>query len=763
MNAALGTKAVWAMPLMLVWVLGRAGCVDATGFDSNDGGTATFSTLAHASAGRLPGVGASDDPCAQRPPATVRHGSSADEILRGGSHGDVIYGGPGDDTIYGGPGDDIIFGGPGDDVIYGGGGNDILCGEAGDDVIHGDRATATQLADNQGEDYIDAGPGRDVAWGNGGDDVIHGGTGGDELHGNEGDDELYGDLLDDTMFGEGGDDLLVGGHGIDRMYGGEGNDWLRGDTNRDVIQGGAGYDTASFMTATPPGQPLTQENIDDFLIGRDPETGELDPERATLPRELWGTAVALDPPFAAGLIAEGVVVVNQPTVNGVLTPFGRAVGDGSPEELRGIETIVGSAFADLIVAGPGTPFVFAELGDDTVITTGPTVVSGGGGNDTCTPLPCAPEEEPPARGSDVYVALATPERDPGLVVLGTTGDDHLDIWMDDGVVMVRSTDRRNITPGFGCRVGLSPWVVECAVGPVRLGWVMAYGDDGNDRISLEQGGFPHDLTATIDGGEGDDVLRGHDGQDILFTGGRVGRDELWGLEGDDALLSLGPGVLGGADADRMYGGPGHDQLVANYPCGGHSMHGGDGWDVGGFARVGTSFSDPTERCRQRIHARIGGRAYQPFFCPMGQGTDLANDIEVLEGAGGNDVLIGNGNDNTIWGWGGNDVLRGLSGDDVLESHDGDDWLFGGSGHDSLRGGHGFDRIHAADGEADKQIDCGADGGRIENADPSDPNGHACATAAWDGSEPWRDVCCPTDPSQERSEAWDRVCEASRLE
>lgn len=767
MNAALGTKAVWMVSMMSVWVLGRAGCVATTGVrPGDDAGTGSASASASRAGTawdgpveQFAGIAATDDPCQRRPRATLR-GTDGPDVLRGGPGGDVIYGGPGPDVIYGGPGRDIIFAGPGDDVIYAGGGADIICAGAGEDVVHGDRATSGALAANPNDDYVDAGPGRDVVFGNGGNDVIHGGTGGDELHGNAGDDELYGDLLDDRLFGEGGDDLLVGGHGIDRMYGGPGADWLRGDTNRDVIHGGAGADTASFMTATPPGQQLSQRFLDDFLIGRNPETGELDPERATLPRELWGTAVALDPPFAAPLHAPGVVVVNRPVVNGVPTVFGRAVGDGAPEELRGIEIVHGSPFADHIVVGPATTFVFGDLGDDTIVTAGPTVVLGGGGRDTCSPVPCAAEDEPPPRGADVYVALATLDRDPGLVVLGSARDDHLAISARDGDVFVTATDGQPITPGYGCRLGRDASHARCSLLTHALRWITGYGAEGDDVISLEGRGFPRDLTATLDGGPGDDVLRGHAGQDILFTGGRVGRDELWGREGDDALLSLGAGETGGADADRMFAGPGNDQLVANYPCGGHEMHGGDGWDVGGFARVGTHFADPAERCRQRIYARIGGRAHQPFFCSLGAGTQLANDIEVLEGAGGNDVLIGNGRNNTIWGWGGNDVLRGLDGDDVLEAHDGNDWIFGGSGSDALRGGKGFDHLYSADGGRDRQLNCGADGGRVESSDPSDPNGHACAVGSGSSGEPWRQVCCPTDPDEPRSEAWDRVCGAS---
>jgi Ca2+-binding RTX toxin-like protein len=176
--------------------------------------------------------------------------------------------------------------------------------------------------------------------------------------------------------------------------------------------------------------------------------------------------------------------------------------------------------------------------------------------------------------------------------------------------------------------------------------------------------------------------------------------------------------------DIMDAGPGNDQLVANYPCGGHMFRGGGGYDVGGFARVGTHFDTAAERHRQRIFAQLGFRAYQPAFCARDEGTHLADDIEILEGGGGNDELTGNDQDNVIWGWGGDDTINGLGGNDTLEGHQGNDILIGGPGRDRLRGNDGFNILRARDGQADYELNCGA-GGRLESSDPSDPNGAGC--------------------------------------
>ncbi len=538
----------------------------------------------------------------------------------------TIVGTPGPDRLVGTNGRDVIFGDAGDDEIHGNGGDDVICAGGGEDFVTG----------GDGDDYIDGGFGRDRLEGGAGRDLLHGRSGGDLLRGGPGNDALYGDLLDDEMYGDDGNDLLVGGHGIDVMHGGEGDDWLRGDTNRDEITGGAGRDTASFMTATPPGQ-------------------------------------ALD-----GLPAvEGVVVDNRDPARG------RASGDGAGEALVGVEVVIGSAFADTLLDGPGTRH---EPG------------------------------EPADRPEGPFVFLATGPRDLGLVVLGSDGDDRLAVSIVRGVAVVRATDGAGVSPGPGCVATASPAEVRCVL-EAELRFILGYGGAGNDTIALEGNGFPREMTATLDGGDGDDVLGGHAGQDILFAG-RTGRDRLSGGDGDDALLSESQ------DADVMDAGAGNDQLVSNYPCAGNEFIGGPGVDVGGFARVGTRFDSAAERRRQRIEAQIGFRAFQPAFCAREQGTRLADDIEILEGAGGDDELIGSEGDDTLWGWGGDDVIRGLGGNDTIEGHEGDDRIYGGAGRDRLRGNGGTNLLYARDGERDAELSCGA-GGRVEQRDPEDPAGEGC--------------------------------------
>jgi Ca2+-binding RTX toxin-like protein len=80
--------------------------------------------------------------------------------------------------------------------------------------------------------------------------------------------------------------------------------------------------------------------------------------------------------------------------------------------------------------------------------------------------------------------------------------------------------------------------------------IMVFGVDGNDNIQLP-GALRVD--ATLDGGAGNDRLKGAAGSDLLLGGD--GNDSLNGHTANDVLI-------GGLGADQLQGGPGEDILIA---------------------------------------------------------------------------------------------------------------------------------------------------------------------------------------------------------
>ncbi len=593
----------------------------------------------------------------------------------------TIFDHNGDHVFIGTDQADVIFGTDDADVIWGKGGNDIICAGGGDDEIHG----------GDGDDYIDGGAGNDLIYADDGNDLVHGRAGSDEIHGGDGDDILFGDILDDTLYGDDGDDLLIGGHGTDVMHGGNGNDYLRGDTGNDSFFGDDGDDVASFITAMPP--------------------GEGDPLHTERGQGVTGVIVDFTDPCI------------NPSTTDTTKHDGCAYGDGQYEPLDSIEVVVGSPYADHFISGGTVKFIGGFGGDKFDVASKSQIV----------------EEGPDASfPNDVAVFVDEHARDLGLLVIGTAGADDVTIHPNGNQqVVIDGNGSTTVTArGSACHQQGAAHVV-CDIDHT-LRYVAAYGADGNDKITF-QGDFPRDFTAHASGGKGDDVLTGGDEQDVLFSG-ITGSDWLYGNGGDDALLSesepsfnhdkLTKNIPYVDGADHLFGGDGNDQLVADFPCGGHEYSGGAGIDIAGFARSGSL----------PIHAQLAqvgdnpsvkmpfyGHAYNPSgvpgysgaYCTVAQGTMFHPDLEILEASSADDLLYGNDNDNIIWGREGNDEIHGLGGNDHLFGLDGNDQIYGESGEDVLEGGPGNDELYGADGGDRDLLICGPNGGRAMSRDAND--------------------------------------------
>ncbi|HXR61756.1 MAG TPA: hypothetical protein VN732_10545, partial [Solirubrobacterales bacterium] len=221
--------------------------------------------------------------------------------------------------------------------------------------------------------------------------------------------------------------------------------------------------------------------------------------------------------------------------------------------------------------------------------------------------------------------------------------------------------------------------ITCADGGTPL--VVATGGDGNDSVVVD-GSVPGGAKVRINGNAGDDTLVGGNGDDVLeagenYNGPDFGHDRLEGNVGSDVLYA-DPG------GDDLLGGVGNDLLVSSVvTCQGHKFDGGTGEDTVSYARS-----------NDNLRVALGGTGGPPG---CGNEDQLLGDNESLEGSDGPDVLVGDNGDNSIMGHIGADVLIGKGGDDYID---------------------------AADGQHDKQIDCG--GGDDEVAlDGNDPPGSSC--------------------------------------
>jgi Ca2+-binding RTX toxin-like protein len=544
-------------------------------------------------------------------------------------------------------------------------------GTNGDDFIIG----------SSGNDTIRAKYGKDTVCAGAGEDIVYGGGLDDYLYGEGGNDELFGELQDDKLHGGSGRDLLVGGHGVDEMFGEEGNDWLRGGTNKDVYDGGMNEndnDVASFVTATPSGSHAGGVN---------------------------GVVVNLSGETQAGVLAH------------------EARGEGN-DEVKGIESVVGSPFNDVIV-GSGRPNQH---------------LYGGMGTNECTPGPC---EEPASKLTapfaylDLYSPFSggTPTPDPSFVIVGGASSESLSLTNTSGGFQATAS-LSGLSEPLGntgpCSHGASEGEVNCSLSPKPVGGgATAFGGEGGDAITVTNG-FPEGVSVDIDGGEGSDTLTGSSSGEDLFSG-NSGNDVMHGGAGSDALISEGTG------ADQLYGESGNDQLVTNNPCEGVLFSGGEDTDIAGFARtVPGENGAPANGGVNGIDAWLGeGSTYGGAYifnstksgnvCAGGAKASVGGDLEVLEGTRFNDELVGNEANNTIWGREGDDELFGAGGNDIVEGEKGNDGVHGGAGVDTLLGGGGFDKLYARESPAlaDKELNCGGEGGVVETRDTVDPAGLGC--------------------------------------
>lgn len=547
-------------------------------------------------------------------------------------------------------------------TIKGTGGKDRLVGKKAPDVIYG----------GGGDDVIDGARGNDTICGGPGDDSIHGGKGVDSLYGDGGDDHLISEKGPDKIHGGPGDDYADGQQGSDKIDGDGGNDKLLGDKGNDEIDGGPGED---HIEGGPGDEPSLEggPGADEVFGGAGIDRADGGPGDGDIVRGDSGTDN-----LSGGEGINDIVSYASATRGGVQVSLAanKAKGDGH-DSLGGFEDVVGSPQGDTI-AGDGNPNrIDGGVGNDNLQSGGGGGHAfGGPGTDTCegfaAETSCGPEPSPPP--SLAYGTLNQGLDGSSLIIQGSPNNDDIRISRGSSAWIISSAVP--IFAGEGCETPASnPSAMVCPdSGGAPL--IVVTGGNGNDAI-LVDGSVPGGAKVRINGNAGDDNLVGGNGEDVLeagenYNGPDNGRDRLEGNGGSDVLYS-DPG------GDTLLGGNGNDLLVNSVAtCQGHTYDGGAGEDTVSYARS-----------NDNIRVSLGGSGG-----PGGCGNDdrVLGSNESLEGSDGPDVLVGDNGANSLMGHSGADVFIAKGGNDFIE---------------------------AADGQRDKQIDCGGGGDDVVK-DGSDP-------------------------------------------
>ncbi len=276
------------------------------------------------------------------------------------------------------------------------------------------------------------------------------------------------------------------------------------------------------------------------------------------------------------------------------------------------------------------------------------------------------------------------------------------------------------------------WAAHCPM-PARVRLELGDGDDWNSFTS----DYPKTLPVEVYGGDGKDQLQTYNADAVKLDGG-AGNDILKGWQANDTLL-------GGAGDDEIQGSGGNDHIEAGdgndsispdtyYGPGNDYVDGGTGIDVV------DDWSIPSADYHPPISVTMDGVA-NDGRTSAGEADNVVN-VEKIEthvsgtlsgGAGddelrvfanideGNSTLLGNGGNDKLTAGDYQDTVDGGPGNDVLNAGFGNDVLTGGPGQDTIFADatsascgywsytckipFGNDVVNARDGEADT-IDCG---------------------------------------------------------
>lgn len=376
---------------------------------------------------------------------------------------------------------------------------------------------------------------------------------------------------------------------------------------------------------------------------------------------------------------DGIQVFVGTDQRDVMVPAGQAhwnglsvvmIGLGGDDILVGSTTVSGDVILggdgnDLIIGREGTDQLWGGAGDD--------AIAGGPGSDTIVGGP----------GNDasafeaLFVGSGVKDNSDGSYTVGDKAKQHQVILLVAPEEDVPLKDEFN-SNAFGL-------------------WGQGEDDDiwGETGDDVIVGGVrTHTDANYLDGGDGEDIVRGGQGQDSIY-GGDLDDTLLGGIGTSDA----GDFIFGGSGLDSISGAGGADELFGE----------SDNDTIYAFVK-GTDRDDGGNRIE-------GNTGDDNLFGASGPDTILGHaGSDKIMGAPGNDTISGGDDvgdeidggtgDDAIWAGEGIDTVRGGLGDDFIDGEDGNDRLFGDDGEDRLvdvdtlfnilHGGVGNDEINCFD-------------------------------------------------------------------
>ncbi len=528
-------------------------------------------------------------------------GQRGNDVLKGNGGNDQLFGGVGDEFpadgsagIAGGTGNDLLSGGLGTDKLNGNQESDLIrgdgtidsledTGESGTDTLsfatavtpgfHGSVSIAGFPADADSEDrgvYVRldgaeacAGPegpleacNNDARYGGGSDDV-NGGF--ENLIGSPFADVIVGSSVANRIDGGGGTDVIYGKEGDDVIYGGADGDYIKGEAGADTAYGQAGTNNCDVETANEcsgTAESVTQRDRSKISAGF---------MVTSAPATLGWVQL-----YLAGSTGKDDVTVSLSLVSGIgHVVYTAQAGSAQFDLASGAKTpgcVYEATKVDCTLPKPADAITLAGIGGNDKLaltvteqfweTTSP-VLLGGEGNDELLASGYTEDMvvDGPGVGEDVLYAYGYDD-----ALINNEGKDNLQGGNGNDLLLSASNCDGDMLQGAqsglsdGSAVNSSSWA-KLPAGAVVAD--LATGTAGNVYA-----GGPACSSGTLGTLANIDDLEGTSGNDLLYGDakdnnmlGRLGKDELWGREGNDRLEAKDEiAEVGG-------GGPGTDSCV----------------------------------------------------------------------------------------------------------------------------------------------------------------------------------------------------------
>ena len=614
---------------------------------------------------------------------------------------------------------------------------------------------------------------RNYEYGWEGKNILYGGAGNDNLYGKNKDDILNGDDGDDYLDGQYGEDTLNGGAGNDRLDGGHGSDILNGGAGNDILDGG-GNEKDTYLFQRGHGQDVIQES---YYSNQTVETDDVIFQGAYFADAVFtrsGNNLVI---HAYG--SDDCVTINNYFYNNVdryhvynfvfddkVITYSDLVNNNYSFTATGDNTnnkIYGWDGKNILSGGGGNDFLYGQNKDDVLNgddgddelngENGNDILNGGDGDDKLYG----------GSGSNVLIGGAGNdllygsynEKDTYLFQYGHGQDiindfgeynsSHTlynDVIFEDAystdatftrsgkdliIHAYHSNDSVTLTNYFNSgsyqvfnfiftdkTIDYEYIKNNYTFTPTEIINKNITGTNGDDILN---GGVGNDIlygqsgNDTLNGNDGNDILWGEDGNDILNGGN--GNDTLWGDSGYDILNGgAGNDILNGGDRgkDRYLFQRGHGQDTINDT--GYYYYSNEVDDI---VFEGANFADAVfTRSGKDLIVRAYGSEDSVTLTDYFNGSanafnfifnDKSIDYQYIRN---NFTFTANGDDtdntingcrdgkNILNGGAGNDILSGPEGtnvDDVLNGGDGNDRLYGDGGNDTLNGGAGNDFLN----------------------------------------------------------------------